>query len=80
MVDSTTYAGRATGVTVTINNAVGDGEAGEGDDVRVSTERVTGTTHDDDIRGEIGAPSASPTSSTEVAGATSSGAATESTR
>ena len=50
--DTTTYAGRATGVIVTINNAVGDGEAGEGDDVMASTERVTGTSHDDDISGE----------------------------
>lgn len=50
--DSTTYAGRATGVDVTFNQLADDGETGENDNVRVSTERVTGTSHNDVIQGE----------------------------
>jgi Ca2+-binding RTX toxin-like protein len=58
--DTTTYAGRATGVTVDIDNAANDGEAGENDNVRASVERITGTSHDDFIRGEVGALVSNP--------------------
>lgn len=47
--DRTSYAGRRAGVVVTIGSGADDGEAGEGDDVRDSTEVVVGSDGDDRI-------------------------------
>jgi Ca2+-binding RTX toxin-like protein len=57
--DRVSYAGRASGVVVNQNHAGGDGQGGgaEGDDVRASVERVTGTAFADILIGAQLAPS-----------------------
>lgn len=49
--DLASYADRATSVTVTLDDAAGDGGAGEGDDVRTSVEAVTGGAGADELTG-----------------------------
>jgi Ca2+-binding RTX toxin-like protein len=49
--DRVSYAGRTSGVVVNQNRAGGDGQVGEGDDVRASVERLTGTAFADILVG-----------------------------
>jgi Ca2+-binding RTX toxin-like protein len=49
--DHVSYAGAATGVTVTIDGVANDGEALEGDNVLANVERVTGSAFDDSLTG-----------------------------
>jgi Ca2+-binding RTX toxin-like protein len=54
-VDWVSYYGRATGVTVTLDDAAGDGEPGEGDNVRSDVEDLTGTSFVDVLVGSASA-------------------------
>jgi hypothetical protein len=54
-VDTVTYDDRAAPVVVAIDDAGGDGEAGENDDVRSDVERVVGGSGADTLVGNIGA-------------------------
>ena len=47
-------------MTVTLVGGANDGEAGEGDNVHLSVERVTGTNFNDTIVGEAGAGPSQP--------------------
>ncbi len=49
--DSVRYLGRSVGVTVTLDGVANDGQAGEQDNVRLSTENVQGTGFADQIVG-----------------------------
>ncbi len=53
-VDTASYAGRSAPVGVTLDDAVGDGTAGEGDNVRTDVERVVGGTGADTLIGSDG--------------------------
>jgi hemolysin type calcium-binding protein len=55
--DTVTYAGRPTGVTVTVDGLPDDGALGEGDEVLPTVERVVGTDHGDTLVGPANAPS-----------------------
>lgn len=52
--DTATYANRSAPVHVSIDGVANDGEAGEGDDVGVDVENVTGGSGDDNITGSPG--------------------------
>jgi Ca2+-binding RTX toxin-like protein len=54
-IDTVTYASRTNPVTVTIDDASNDGEAGEKDDVGSGVENVIGGSGDDNITGSSGA-------------------------
>lgn len=49
--DTVTYPDRAAGVTVSLNDAAGDGEIGENDDVHSDVERIEGTPFGDTLTG-----------------------------
>ena len=55
--DTATYASRAVGVTVSLDNAANDGQAGEGDNVSATTENVIGGNGNDTISGTNGVAS-----------------------
>jgi len=52
--DRVSYAGRAAGVSVTLDGLPGDGEAGENDDLRGDVEGATGGAGDDALTGGAG--------------------------
>jgi Ca2+-binding RTX toxin-like protein len=53
-VDTVTYASRSNDVTVSLDNANDDGEAGENDDVRSDVQNVIAGTGNDTLTGSIG--------------------------
>jgi hemolysin type calcium-binding protein len=53
--DTVTYSGRTAPVSVSVDGAANDGEAGEGDQVSTDVENVTGGSGDDNITGGPGA-------------------------
>jgi Ca2+-binding RTX toxin-like protein len=57
--DSVSYAGRPTGVLVTLDDAANDGESGETDNVGADVENVTGGNGNDVLRGSSAANSLS---------------------
>jgi hemolysin type calcium-binding protein len=53
-IDTVSYAGRTNPLTVTIDNIAGDGESGEGDDVRTDVQNVIGGSGSDALTGSSG--------------------------
>ncbi len=51
-IDTVSYAARTTGVTVDLDGAADDGEAGEGDDVELDVENLTGGSGNDTLAGD----------------------------
>ncbi|MEA2398881.1 MAG: hypothetical protein QOK25_2437 [Thermoleophilaceae bacterium] len=54
--DTVSYAGRATGVTVTLDGLANDGAPGERDEILATVERVIGTDHADTLVGPATVP------------------------
>ena len=53
-IDTVSYSGRTNPLTVTIDNIAGDGESGEGDDVRTDIQNVIGGSGSDSLSGSSG--------------------------